>query len=332
MKFVSFERPNGGGRRFGLMVKDNTIADIALAYAALVARDMPPGMAVPYKAKVALDDAHSFIAGGDYSLTAARQVVQFLSGKDAGNPSLTFEGNRFLLSTSEVRLLAPITRPRKFIAAGKNFSEHMAEMSSRIPLPRRPVAFAQMMTTIVGPETTIPYPPETQKLDYEVEVAVVIGKPAYRISADAAHEHIFGYTIFNDISARDIYRGEQTAGIPLLGKNFPSFSPLGPVLCTRDEFTHSADTRLQMRVNGEMRQDGTLASMIFNIDHLIAYWSQIGLTSGDILTTGTPSGVAAGRKPEETPWWLKPGDVVEAEVSGLGVLRNIIGSVVESSK
>jgi 2-keto-4-pentenoate hydratase/2-oxohepta-3-ene-1,7-dioic acid hydratase in catechol pathway len=324
MKFVSFDIENRAGSRFGLVLANGVIADVENACAAMLMREMPAKEAFEKAATFAPHEALSFICAGDVSLATAVRVIEFLKTRH-DDPSLTAGDRKVLFAPDQVRLQAPLQRPRKFIAAGKNFSEHMAEMSSRIPLPKRPVAFAQMTTTIVGPGATIPYPAETQKLDYEVEVAVVIGKAAFRIEADEARDHIFGYTIFNDISARDIYRGEQAAGIPLLGKNLPSFAPIGPAICTRDEFSHTPETRLQMRVNGETRQDGSLASMIFGIDDLIAYWSQIGLEPGDVLTTGTPSGVAAGRKPDEMPWWLKPGDIMEAEVSGLGVLRNTIG-------
>jgi len=324
MKFVSFEHPATRAVRFGLVLDDGAIADLQAAYGVMRAvqggaqpsDDMNAG---------ALHDALAFITMGDAGLALAQQVADFLRAVRSGGSSVSApDGAPIVFSQSEVALRAPIPQPRKFIAAGKNFRDHMAEMSGTIPIPRRPVAFAQMSTTIVGPNTAVPHPPETKALDYEVEVAVVIGKPAVRVSADAALDHVFGYTIFNDISARDVYREEGRTGIPLLGKNFPGFAPLGPVLVTRDEIGSLPDVRLQLRVNGETRQDATLSSMLFNVEQLVAHWSQIGLEPGDIITTGTPSGVAAGRKADETPWWLKAGDIVEAEVAGIGVLRNII--------
>ena len=326
MKFVSFDQSTFPTTRFGVVLDDGRIVDVESACTTMLAQQMPVDAARERARMLAPHDALAFISRGDEGVAAAQQVIGFLSERHRdGSPVQGLNGEQIVFDASDVSLRAPVRRPRKFIAAGKNFRDHMAEMSGTIPIPRRPVAFAQMATTIIGPDATIPYSEETKTVDYEVEVAVVIGKPALRITADTALDHVFGYTIFNDISARDVYREEGKTGIPLLGKNLPGFAPLGPVLCTRDEIANLPEVRLELRVNGETRQNATLASMIFDIPEVIAYWSQIGLEPGDILTTGTPSGVAAGRKPGETPWWLKPGDVVEAEVSGIGVLRNTVG-------
>jgi 2-keto-4-pentenoate hydratase/2-oxohepta-3-ene-1,7-dioic acid hydratase in catechol pathway len=137
-------------------------------------------------------------------------------------------------------------------------------------------------------------------------------------------DYVAGYSAFNDISARDVIRAENRTGIHLMGKNFPGFAPMGPSLVTSDEIPEPQNLKLSLRVNGETRQDSNLGYMIFKIRDMIAYWSQMGLNPGDVLTTGTPRGVAAGRKPDQTPWWLKPGDVVEAEVEKVGRLRNRI--------
>ena len=135
-----------------------------------------------------------------------------------------------------------------------------------------------------------------------------------------------GYAAFNDISARDVIRSENKTGIHLMGKSFPGFAPMGPYLVTADEIPDPQSLKLKLSVNGEVRQNSNLGYMIFNIRAMIAYWSQMGLNPGDVLTTGTPRGVAAGRKPDQVPWWLKPGDLVEAEVEKVGCLRNRIVS------
>jgi 2-keto-4-pentenoate hydratase/2-oxohepta-3-ene-1,7-dioic acid hydratase in catechol pathway len=137
-------------------------------------------------------------------------------------------------------------------------------------------------------------------------------------------EYVAGYAAFNDISARDVIRGENKTGIHLIGKSFPGFAPMGPYLVSADEIPDPQNLKLRLSVNGEVRQDSNLSFMIFKIRDMIAYWSQMGLNPGDVLTTGTPRGVAAGRKADQTPWWLQPGDVVEAEVENVGVLRNRI--------
>jgi acylpyruvate hydrolase len=198
-------------------------------------------------------------------------------------------------------------------------------MSSRKG-PVYPVAFLKLPGTVIGPDDDIPYPPETQKLDYEVELAVIIGKSCVNVTKEQALDYVAGYAAFNDISARDVIRKENEVGIHLMGKSFPGFAPMGPYLVTADEISDPQNLKLWLRVNGELRQDSNLSYMIFKIRDMIAYWSQMGLNPGDVLTTGTPRGVAAGRKEGQIPWWLKPGDVVEAEVEQVGRLCNRIVS------
>jgi acylpyruvate hydrolase len=326
MKFVTFVPRGSTLSRFGFLLNDGRIADLEGACAARLARDLPLKKAGELAAVLAPPDALSFLDGGDLSLDAARKTLAFVDGAVARGEAPTGpEGETIVFAAAAVALKAPLLRPRKFIAAGKNFSDHRAEMGNRGGEgPRQPVAFAQMTSTIVGPDAAIPYPQLTKKLDYEVEVAVVIGKRARNIDAKSVWDHVFGYTVFNDISARDVYTNEGAAGIPLLGKNLAAFAPIGPYLVTRDEIAVPSEMKMQSRVNGQIRQDSNLSYMIFGIEEVVAFWSQIGLEPGDVLTSGTPKGVAAGRKPGQEPWWLKPGDVVEAEVSGLGILRNTI--------
>jgi acylpyruvate hydrolase len=219
--------------------------------------------------------------------------------------------------------LAPVPRPGALVSAGKNFSDHVAEMASKKG-PSAPVAFLKLPGTVIGPEDDIPHPPEVKNLDYEVELAIVIGKPCLDVSEEDALDYVAGYTAFNDISARDVIRGENKSGIHLMGKSFPGFAPMGPYLVTADEIPDPQNLKLKLSVNGETRQDSNLSYMIFKIREMISYWSQMGLNPGDVLTTGTPRGVAAGRKPDQAPWWLKPGDMVEAEVKNVGRLRNRI--------
>ena len=152
----------------------------------------------------------------------------------------------------------------------------------------------------------------------------MIGKPCVHVTAEEALNYVAGYAAFNDISARDVIRGENKNGIHLMGKSFPGFAPMGPYLVTTDQIPDPQNLKLRLSVNGEIRQDSNLSYMIFKIRDMIAYWSQMGLNPGDVLTTGTPRGVAAGRKPDQAPWWLKPGDVVEAEVENIGLLKNRI--------
>jgi len=260
-------------------------------------------------------DMVEFLKRGDKALDAARKALAHAN---------TAQYREVLaLDPKDIRLMAPVPRPGALVSAGKNFSDHVAEMASKKG-PSSPVAFLKLPGTVIGSEDDIPHPLEVKNLDYEVELAIVIGKPCVDVSEDQALDYVAGYAAFNDISARDVIRGENKTGIHLMGKSFPGFAPMGPYLITADEIPDPQNLKLNLSVNGEKRQDSNLSYMIFKIREMIAYWSQMGLNPGDVLTSGTPRGVAAGRKPDQPPWWLKPGDVVEAEIENVGRLRNRI--------
>jgi acylpyruvate hydrolase len=315
MKLVTFVQDNR--ERLGAAVEiagAEHIVDLQKAYAShLLATQRVPAAEI-LAAAVLGRDMVEFLRRGPSALAAAHQAIAH-AGK---NPD-----NEFAFSRRQVRLLAPVPRPGALISAGKNFSDHISEMSSRIG-PSDPVAFLKLPGSVIGPEDDIPHPPEVKNLDYEVELAVIIGKICIDVEVDDAFDYVAGYATFNDISGRDVIRAENQSGIHLMGKSFPGFAPMGPYLVTADEIADPQSLKLSLRVNGELRQDSNLGYMIFKIRDLIAYWSQMGLNPGDVLTTGTPRGVAAGRKPDQTPWWLKPGDLVEAEADGLGTLKNRI--------
>jgi acylpyruvate hydrolase len=259
-------------------------------------------------------DMVEFLKRGNEALAAARNALDHIASYDVNGGGVFDRG--------QVRLKSPVPRPGALISAGKNFSDHVAEMAAKKG-PTAPVAFLKLPGTVIGPEDDIPHPSEVKNLDYEVELAIVIGKPCVDVTAEEALNYVAGYAAFNDISARDVIRGENKNGIHLMGKSFPGFAPMGPYLVTTDEIPDPQNLKLRLSVNGEIRQDSNLSYMIFKIRD-IAYWSQMGLNPGDVLTTGTPRGVAAGRKPDQAPWWLKPGDVVEAEVENIGLLKNRI--------
>src|SRR5579863_809951 len=324
MRFVTFE-PAPSIERFGILLGDSRILDIEGGVAALLAREVPVDRALALAQAMAPPDAQSFIANGAIALDAARRALAFAEEENALKGP---RGEKIIFAADEVKLLAPVPRPRKFIAAGKNYFEHQDEMGrpADSKAPALPIAHVQFASTVVGPDATVPTPPETKHLDYEVEIAVVIGRPAYRVAKEQALDYVFGYTVYNDLSDRDLYRGEARlgGGVGLLGKNFAGFSPMGPCLCTPDEVGNAQELGLRSRVNGEMRQNSTAQRMMYKIDEQIAHWSGIGLEPGDMLGTGTPGGVAAGRKPDQEQWWLKPGDVVECEIDRIGTLRTYI--------
>jgi 2-keto-4-pentenoate hydratase/2-oxohepta-3-ene-1,7-dioic acid hydratase in catechol pathway len=221
-------------------------------------------------------------------------------------------------------LMAPIPKPRKNIfGIGLNYTEHVAESARTLDtskeLPQEPVIFSKPTTAVTGPETDIIHNQKiTKQLDYEVELAVIIGKGGKNISKETAMDHVYGYTVINDISARDCRR----AGQWIVSKGQDTFAPMGPVLVTRDEIADPHNLNLRLTVNGVEKQNSNTKFMLFNIEDLIRDLSTVfTLETGDIIATGTPAGVGAGRNPQEFMW---PGDVVEATVEGIGTLRNTI--------
>jgi len=216
-----------------------------------------------------------------------------------------------------VELLAPIPDPQKVICIGLNYADHARE--SGVAPPPEPVLFNKFPTAVVGPEAPIVLPSCSDQVDYEAELVVVIGRGGRNIAREQALSHVAGYCPGHDVSARD-WQLKKPGGQWLLGKSFDSFAPFGPALVTTDEAGDPGQLRIQMRVNGQTLQDSSTNQLIFPIDHLIAYISQVcTLVPGDVIFTGTPPGVGMARKP---PIFLKPGDVAEVEVEGLGVLRN----------
>src|SRR5262245_56689961 len=315
MKLVTFIHQDQ--ERIGAFADAGHIVDLERAYAA----HLREAEGIPHTDQLAAvvlgRDMCEFLRRGEKALSAARKALTYATTiLDTSNGKIMFDRQR-------VRLMAPVPRPGVLISAGKNFSDHVAEMQSKKG-PAAPVAFLKLPGTVIGPDDDIPHPPEVKNLDYEVELAIVIGSPCLEVDENNALDYVAGYAAFNDISARDVIRAENKTGIHLMGKSFPGFSPMGPYLVTADEIPEPQNLKLKLSVNGEPRQDSHLGYMIFKIREMIAYWSQMGLNPGDVLTTGTPRGVAAGRKPDQTPWWLKPGDFVEAEVEKVGVLRNRI--------
>ena len=223
------------------------------------------------------------------------------------------------LSMKKTRLLPPIINPPKIICLGLNYRDHVAEQNAATPDDL--VLFMKPRTAIIGPDDTIIKPPFVTKLDYEAELAVVIGKKAKNIGTEEAKQHIFGYTCFNDVSARDIqFKDKQWTR----GKSFDTFAPIGPCITTRDQIGDPTNLRIGTRVNGTTRQDSTTRNMIFNVYDIVHKLSQVmTLEPCDIIATGTPSGVGFAMKPE--PKYLNLGDEVEIEIQNIGQLRNKVG-------
>jgi 2-keto-4-pentenoate hydratase/2-oxohepta-3-ene-1,7-dioic acid hydratase in catechol pathway len=229
---------------------------------------------------------------------------------------------------ARTELLAPIPLPRRNVfCVGWNYSEHFQEgvnmrVASGTPgqqeIPEYPALFSKNPATVTGPESNVLYPaPHSEQLDWEVELAVIIGRPGRDISEKDAMEHVLGYTCANDVSVRDVQR--RHGGQWFKGKNFDTHLPMGPWIVTADELDASA-VRVRTRVNGTTKQDSNTKFMVFKIPRLVSEFSAgCRLEAGDIIITGTPEGVGFARKPPE---FMKPGDVVEVEIDGIGVLRN----------
>jgi 2-keto-4-pentenoate hydratase/2-oxohepta-3-ene-1,7-dioic acid hydratase in catechol pathway len=257
------------------------------------------------------DDLLAFIERG--SLTEARVAL-------ALGRKLVRDGKArdMVVPASRVKFLAPIPRPRKNIfCLGRNYAEHARESGGQVPTV--PIFFTKPPTAVVGPEATVLHHAVTQQLDYEVELAVIIGRRGRNITPDRALEYVFGYTIMNDITARDLQRRHEQW---FKGKSLDTSAPMGPVVLHRSALRDPQDLNLRLRVNGEQRQHASTRDMVFPVAQIISVLSAgMTLEPGDIIATGTPEGVGMGMTPQT---WLRPGDVVEAEIEGIGVLRNRI--------
>ena len=221
-------------------------------------------------------------------------------------------------SADKVKLLPPIPEPGKILCIGLNYRDHAIEGGKAIPV--EPVVFGKFSNALIGPNDPIRIPRVAQKVDYEAELVIVIGKRGKHIPNDSsAFEYVGGYTCGHDVSARDWqFRGEEKQWI--IGKTFDTFAPIGPVLVTADELTDPHSLQIKLRLNGETMQNSNTKEFIFGVPHLLWFLSQVvTLEPGDLIFTGTPPGVGIARKPQVL---LKPGDEVEVEIEGIGVLTN----------
>jgi 2-keto-4-pentenoate hydratase/2-oxohepta-3-ene-1,7-dioic acid hydratase in catechol pathway len=246
--------------------------------------------------------ALEFIEGGAKSLAVAKQVLS--------NPPASI---KFPLAA--VRLRAPIPKPRKLICVGLNYRDHAAETGQEIPPV--PTIFNKFATAVISPGDQIILPKVSKSPDYEAEFAFVIGQGGRNIPAERWQEHVFGYTIVNDVSARDYQRATSQW---LMGKTFDTFAPMGPWIVTADEIADPHALDISMTINGEVLQNSNTRNLIFKIPDLISFLSSVfTLEPGDVISTGTPAGVGAARKP---PRFLKAGDECVVRISEIGELRN----------
>jgi 2-keto-4-pentenoate hydratase/2-oxohepta-3-ene-1,7-dioic acid hydratase in catechol pathway len=249
-----------------------------------------------------------FIAQGNETIETAEDLIKNANNSDIKSVSAPL---------SAVSLLAPISFPPKIICLGLNYFDHAAETNSAVP--DEPVIFMKPHTAITGPNQRIIKPKFVKELDYEGELAIVMGKTAKNIPAAEAKNYIFGYTVFNDVSARDFQfkDGQWTRG-----KSFDTFAPTGPCITTENQLKNTEDVTIRTWVNDELRQNGTTRNMVFNVEEIVHQLSRVmTLEPCDIIATGTPAGVGHAMKPKT---YLRHGDVVRIEIEGIGVLENKI--------
>ena len=312
MKLAVFRRR---GKTCVGVVWGQKVIDLNGAYPFLRKRARPPNKMPP------IQDIKSFLAQGSTAIRIARRAENLVKGIMQGKRRVPPAIKGLVTDLNKVRLLSPISNPPKILCLARNYVSHAREVAGDAPLPRSLMVFMKPTTSIIGPGDSVVVPPNCQKLDYEVELAVVIGKRGRYIPSEKAMDHVAGYTIINDISDREYIVQEETQRVNwFFMKAQDTFAPLGPYLVLKDEIQDPHLLRLRLWVNGELRQDSTGEDMIFMIPEIITQISRfVTLEPGDIIATGTPTGTSFSTKQ-----YLKAGDVVECEIEEIGRLKNFI--------
>ena len=298
MKLLTFRPPRARSGHFGVLLSADRVLDIT----ALAGRKLPPTL---------LD----CIRNGEPALAEVRNTVETVEATLQRGESLPQ-----VFALAAVAIEAPIM-PGKIMAVGKNYADHAAEGAGQTYT--RVAGFIKLTSSVVPHGATVRKPSWSETLDYENELAVVMGRECVDVAPDAAYDNVFGYTIMNDLSCREVQYAERKEGNICIGKNFPTAAPLGPWIVTKDEIPDPHNLRIVTRVNGEVRQDSNTSNQIYNIPAQIAWYSHAGFEPGDVISTGTPAGTAMGYKGPGT-WYLQHGDRVECEVEKIGVLSNTV--------
>ena len=311
------------------VIEEGLFADLTAAHLALGASEF----ALPA-------DMREFLFTGEQGLAAARAALDHVRAKLSSGvkPETLLSQNRarMVWRREELQLLGAVPRPGKIIHTAVNFRSHFSELSGwKAPEWRahewgkfhyeHPTGFLQAPSSVIGTDGQIRIPRFTKQLDYEIELAIIIGRQAKYVRQEDAMNYVAGFAVFNDVSARDIQAREHANKVVMLGKSFDGSCPLGPWLVTTEEFVDPQALHMVLKLNGEIRQDASTADMNYKIRDLVSWWSNTTLEPGDVITSGSPAGVIAGM---ENPVWLKPGDRIEATIDGIGTLTSTIAAEV----
>ncbi len=312
MKLLTFVA--GPAQRVGALVGD-TVVDVTVAYAAALAAEAHP-RAEGAAAGMLPPNMRDVLRGGAAAIEAARRGVRFVEGRLKGGPAPTGPGGaRIAYPLKDVRVCAPVPDPQKVIGIGLNYRDHCQEQG--IELPKVLMTFPKFGDAVVGPGDAIVLPRGCEQLDWEIELTFVVGRRARYVEPADALAYIAGYTVGNDVSARDFQFADRQM---MRGKACETFAPMGPYLVLPDEVPDPHNLRLESRLNGTVMQSSNTNNLIHRIPAIVAWVTKhLTLEPGDCVMTGTPAGVGVFRKP---PVFMKPGDVIEMEIEGLGVLRN----------
>lgn len=302
MKLCQFKSTNSDQQRLGVLIGDDVVCDVAE-----LARAIKAAGGAPADWLLQVNSTLGVIQRGP---SGAKEIASLL----AGSQSRSGRGETVGYSLDSIKFL-PAVNPGKILAIGRNYADHAAEGGA--DLPKAPLLFNKLPNTLNAHNAPIVLPSISEQVDYEAELAVVIGQTAKRVSESAALDHIFGYSLIDDVSARDLQFGD---GQWTRGKSLDTFAPLGPFITTRDEIEDVQALKIEGVLNGQVMQSSNTSKMIFKVAYLVSYLSQgITLEPGDVIATGTPDGVGVFRKP---PVLLKDGDVFEVKIEKLGTLRN----------
>ena len=305
MRLATFKTTTGSGPTMGVFVDGNYVDLHGLSNGALP------------------DNMIGFLQMGGAGFVKARELLSGLNSSP---------DQAHVYAPDDIVLSAPVPRPGKIMHTSCNFDSHLEELTTWEDPEwqthnwsdfhfEHPTGFLEAPSSVSACGASVAIPHFTRQLDFEIEIAIVIGKKAFRVSKDDAFDYVAGYTIFNDLSARDIQAREHSNMVILLGKSFDGSCPFGPHLVTVDELSDPHNLDMKLRVNGKVRQDSNTSYMHYKTAELVSWWSNTTLEPGDIITSGSPPGVAAGMK---VPDWLKPGDQVDATIAELGTLTTHI--------